>query len=134
MLGIKKQFIKSMIKLEIVGNTPGKLQLYIAQIKKVEEAYKIYETYAEKALQLLKGVEHLQVDYEKGIATIKYNPEQVSVRKVYRWLQVMIDIGLDYYDGLKEIWEKQIDIEESIKVDQLWKKMKPVLQQGLNQI
>lgn len=134
MLGIKKQFIKSMIKLEIVGNTPGKLQLYIAQIKKVEEAYKIYETYAEKALQLLKGVEHLQVDYEKGIATIKYNPEKVSVRKVYRWLQVMIDIGLDYYDGLKEIWEKQIDIEESIKVDQLWKKMKPVLQQGLNQI
>ena len=34
MLGIKKQLIKSMIKLEVVGNAPGRLQVYVAQIKK----------------------------------------------------------------------------------------------------
>ena len=37
MLGIKKQFIKNMIKLEVVGNAPGKLQIYVAQIKKIED-------------------------------------------------------------------------------------------------
>lgn len=125
MLGIKKQLIKSMIKLEIVSNTPGKLQVYVAQIKKVENEYKQYEYYAENALMLLKGVQSLDVDYQKGIATIKYDPSVVDVQKIYRWLQMMIDIGIDYYDELKLVWEK--DGDEAQKVEAIWQRMKPVL-------
>ena len=125
MLGIKKQFIKSMIKLEIVSNTPGKLQVYVAQIKKVEDEYKQYEYYAENAMMLLKGVESLDVDYQKGVATIKYDPSVVDVQKIYRWLQMMIDIGIDYYDELKLVWEK--DGDEAQKVEAIWQRMKPVL-------
>lgn len=125
MLGIKKQFIKSMIKLEIVSNTPGKLQVYIAQIKKVENEYKQYEYYAENALLLIKGVQSLDVDYQKGLATIKYDPSVVDVQKIYKWLQMMIDIGIDYYDELKPMWEK--DGDETKKVEAIWQKMKPIL-------
>lgn len=125
MLGIKKQLIKSMIKLEIVSNTPGKLQIYAAQIKKVENEYKQYEYYAENALMLLKGVQSLDVDYQKGIATIKYDPNVVDVQKIYKWLQMMIDIGIDYYDELKQVWEK--DGDETKKVEAIWQRMKPVL-------
>lgn len=134
MLGIKKQFIKSMIKPEVVSNTPGKLQLYVAQIKKIEEEYKIYETYAEHALLLLNGVENLQVDYPKGIMTITYDNEIVSVQRIMKWLQLMIDIGVDYYDELKSYWEKQPNVEESVKVDQMWKKMRPILQSSLTKL
>lgn len=125
MLGIKKQFIKSMIKLEIVSNTPGKLQVYAAQIKKVENEYKQYEYYAENALLLLKGVQSLDVDYQKGVATIKYDLSVVDVQKIYKWLQMMIDIGIDYYDELKPMWEK--DEDETKKVEAIWQKMKPIL-------
>ena len=125
MLGIKKQFIKSMIKLEIVSNTSGKLQVYVAQIKKVEDEYKQYEYYAENAMLLLKGVESLDVDYQKGVATIKYDVGVVDVQRIYKWLQMMIDIGIDYYDELKPMWEKEGD--EVQKVEEIWKKMKPVL-------
>lgn len=134
MLGIKKQFIKSMIKLEVVSNTPGKLQLYVAQIKKIEDEYKIYEIYAEHALLLLNGVENLQVDYPKGIMTITYDNEIVSVQRIMKWLQLMIDIGVDYYDELKNYWEKQPNVEESVKVDQMWKKMRPILQSSLTKL
>lgn len=125
MLGIKKQFIKSMIKLEIVGNTPGKLQIYVAQIKKVEDEYKQYEYYAENAIRLLKGVESLDVDYQKGVVTIKYDPEVVSVQTIYKWLQMMIDLGIDYYDELKPMWEK--DGDETQKIEAIWQRIKPVL-------
>lgn len=125
MLGIKKQFIKSMIKLEIVGNTPGKLQIYVAQIKKVEDEYKQYEYYAENAIRLLKGVESLDVDYQKGVVTIKYDPEVVSVQTIYKWLQMMIDLGIDYYDELKPMWEKEGD--ETQKIEAIWQRIKPVL-------
>lgn len=125
MLGIKKQFIKSMIKLEIVGNTPGKLQIYVAQIKKVEDEYKQYEYYAENAIRLLKGVESLDVDYQKGIVTIKYDPEVVDVQKIYKWLQMMIDMGIDYYDELKPMWEKEGD--ETQKIEAIWQRIRPAL-------
>jgi len=131
MLGIKKQFIKSMLKPEVVSNTPGKLQLYVAQIKKIEDEYKIYEIYAENALLLLPGVENLQVDYPKGIMTVTYDKDQVSVQRLMKWIQLMIDIGIDYYDDLKAYWEKQPDVEESVKINQMWQKMRPILQQNL---
>lgn len=125
MLGIKKQFIKSMIKLEVVNSTPDKLQIYVAQIKKVEDEYKQYEYYAENALMLLKGVQSLDVDYQKGIATIKYDSQIVNAQKIYRWLQVMIDIGIDYYDDLKPMWEQEGD--ETQKIEVIWQRIKPVL-------
>lgn len=131
MLGIKKQFIKSMIKLEVVSNTPGKLQIYIAQLKKIEDEYKIYENYAENAILLLKGVENLQVDYSKGIATITYDPNVINAQQIYRWFQIMIDIGIDYYDEIKNYWEKNPNIDEGVKVDTIWLRMKPILIQAL---
>lgn len=134
MLGIKKQFIKSMIKLEVVSNTPGKLQIYIAQLKKIEDEYKIYENYAENAIMLLNGVENLQVDYPKGIATITYDPNVVNAQQIYRWFQVMIDIGIDYYDEIKDYWEKSPNVDEGVKVDTIWRRMKPILEQALTKL
>lgn len=125
MLGIKKQFIKNMIKLEVVSNTPGKLQIYVAQIKKVEDEYKRYETYAQKAITLMPGINNIDVDYDKGILMINYDPNQVSVQKVYNWLQVMIDVGIDYYDDIKAGWDMQGN--EGENVEKVWQKMRPVL-------
>ena len=132
MLGIKKQFIKSMIKLEVVGNAPGKLQIYVAQIKKIEDEYKQYEYYAKNAISLLNGVEDLDVDYEKGIVTIKYDTSKVNAQQIYKWLQIIVDIGVDYYDELKAIWEK--DEDEDQKVEEIWQRMRPVLTKALAKI
>ncbi len=132
MLGIKKQFIKNMIKLEVVSNTPGKLQIYVAQIKKVEDEYKRYETYAQKAITLMPGINNIDVDYDKGILTINYDSNQVSVQKVYNWLQVMIDVGIDYYDDIKAGWDMQGN--EGENVEKVWQKMRPVLLSQLGKL
>ena len=132
MLGIKKQFIKSMIKLEVVGNAPGKLQIYVAQIKKIEDEYKHYEYYAQNAISLLNGVQDLDVDYEKGIINIKYDTAKVNAQQIYKWLQVIVDIGVDYYDELKGIWEK--DGDEAQKAEEIWQRMRPVLIKALAKI
>ena len=132
MLGIKKQFIKSMIKLEVVGNAPGKLQIYVAQIKKIEDEYKQYEYYAQNAISLLNGVQDLDADYEKGIINIKYDTAKVNAQQIYKWLQVIVDIGVDYYDELKGIWEK--DGDEDQKAEEIWQRMRPVLIKALAKI
>ena len=129
MLGIKKQLIKSMIKLEVVGNAPGELQIYVAQIKKVEDEYKHYQIYAEHAIELLKGVQDLDTDYQKGVVTIKYDPNEVNAQQIYKWLQIILDIGIDYYDDLKLMWEAEGD--EDQKVEMIWQRMKPVLMKAM---
>ena len=129
MLGIKKQLIKSMIKLEVVGNAPGELQIYVAQIKKVEDEYKHYQIYAEHAIELLKGVQDLDTDYQKGVVTIKYDSNEVNAQQIYKWLQIILDIGIDYYDDLKLMWEAEGD--EDQKVEMIWQRMKPVLMKAM---
>ena len=129
MLGIKKQLIKSMIKPEVVGNAPGKLQIYVAQIKKIDDEYKHYQVYAENAISLLKGVEDLDVDYAKGIIIIKYDSKVVNAQQIYRWLQVIIDLGVDYYEELKAIWDKEGD--EDQKVEEIWQRMRPILLEAM---
>lgn len=130
MLGIKKQLIKNMIKLEVVSNTPGKLKIYVAQLKKIDDDYKHYEFYAQNAIGLLKGIKDLDVDYMSGVATINYDPDIVNAQQIYRWLQVMIDIGIDYYDELKAIWQQEGD--EDQKVEEIWQRIRPVLLKALN--
>lgn len=132
MLGIKKQFIKSMIKLEVVGNAPGRLQIYVAQIKKIQEEYKHYQVYAENAILMLNGVQDVDVDYLSGVVTIKYNADIVNPQQIYKWIQVIIDLGIDYYDELKAIWEK--DGDEDQKVEEIWTLVKPALTKAIKNL
>ncbi|MBE6023038.1 MAG: hypothetical protein E7231_07370 [Cellulosilyticum sp.] len=132
MLGIKKQLIKSMIKLEVVGNTPGKLQIYVAQLKKIDDEYKHYQAYAENAISLLKGINDFDVDYQKGIVTINYDTSVVNAQQIYRWLQVIVDIGIDYYEELKSVWDKEG--EDAQKVEEIWQRMRPILVAALAKI
>jgi len=132
MLGIKKQLIKSMIKLEVVGNTPGKLQIYVAQLKKIDDEYKHYQAYAENAISLLKEINDIDVDYQKGIVTINYDTSVVNAQQIYRWLQVIVDIGIDYYEELKSVWDKEG--EDAQKVEEIWQRMRPILVAALAKI
>ena len=129
MLSIKKQFIKNMIKLEVVSNTPGKLELYISQIKKVEDEYKVYEVYADRMMKLLKGVKGISVDYDRGLLTVNYEETKLNPRQVYGWIQTMVDVGIEYYDEIKQSWNKNSN--EAAEVEKVWNKMEPVLKSKL---
>ena len=76
--------------------------------------------------------DHIAVDYDKGILTINYDPNQLTVQKVYNWLQVMIDVGIDYYDEIKAGWNMQGN--EAEQVEKVWQKMQPVLLSQLSKI
>lgn len=130
MFGIKKQLIKNAIKLEVVQSIPGKLVIYVAQIKKLDEAYKKYFPYVEEGIKFLKGIESVMVDYEKGLVSIKYDTDEVSAQKIYHWLTALVNRGVDEYEDVKKQFSKA-DFEED-KLDQtvekIWQQVvKPAL-------
>lgn len=126
MFGLKKHFIKSMIKIDVVNNIPGSLTLHAAQISQVEDEYKSYEHFAIDALKLLKGINSVKVDYENGLVTIKYNNEIVTAGDIQNWIDAIVDVVIDNKDFIKDNWEKDVNL--------VWDKMKPILLQSLNNL
>jgi hypothetical protein len=92
---LKKQFIKSVIKLTIVENKPNLLKTHIAKLSELDKKFKTHDRYIIEAFKLLNGVENINVSYEEGILTIHYNEQIVTAQKVYSWMRVILDVALD---------------------------------------
>lgn len=130
MFGIKKQLIKNAIKLEVVQSTPGKLVIYVAQIKKLEEEYKKYVPYAVEGIKFLEGIQNVTVDYEKGLVNIKYDIDKVSAQKIYKWLNALVNRGVDEYENVKKQFPKEDFETDKLdeNVEKIWQLVvKPAL-------
>lgn len=126
MFGLKKNLIKSMIKVETVSNKPGELKLYAKQISDVEDEYKVYEHFVLDALKMLGGIRTVNVDYDRGLVTIKYDENEVSADQIYHWIDILVDVSLDYKDFIKDNWEKDVNM--------VWTKMKPILEKRVMEV
>ncbi len=126
MFGFKKNLIKSMIKIETISNEPGELKLYAKQITDIEDEYKNYEHFVLEAIQMLKGINKVNVDYDRGLVTIMYNETQVSAEEIYRWIDILIDISLDYKEFIKDNWEKDVNL--------VWAKLRPILEKRVAEV
>lgn len=126
MFGFKKNLIKSMIKIETISNEPGELKLYAKQITDIEDEYKNYEHFVLEAIQMLKGINKVNVDYDRGLVTIMYNESQVSAEEIYRWIDILIDISLDNKEFIKDNWEKDVNL--------VWAKLRPTLEKRVAEV
>ncbi|WP_054742727.1 heavy-metal-associated domain-containing protein [Cellulosilyticum ruminicola] len=120
MFGFKKNLIKSMIKIETISNDPGELKLYAKQIIDIEDEYRVYEHFILDAIKILKGINDVKVDYDRGLVTIKYNESLVAAEEIYRWIDILIDISLDNKEFIKDNGEKDVNL--------VWAKLKPILE------
>ena len=126
MFGFKKNLIKSMIKIETISNEPGELKLYAKQITDIEDEYKNYEHFVLEAIQMLKGINKVNVDYDRGLVTIMYNESQVSAEEIYRWIDILVDISLDNKEFIKDNWEKNVNL--------VWAKLRPILEKRVAEV
>lgn len=108
-----------MFKYEVVGNKPGDLQISVPKLKKVEEEDKKYAIYGERALKYLDGVQDVKIDYAKGLVDVIYDITKTTGRKIYKWIEIVVDLTIDNYEDYKDIWSKENLTDEDI--EKLWK-------------
>lgn len=126
MFGLKKNIIKSMIKIETVSSTPGELKLYAKQIADIDEEYKSYEHFVLDAIKVLEGITGVAVDYNQAIVTIKYNPNELDAAQIYKWIDILVDISLDNKEFIKDNWEKDVNL--------VWAKLNPILKKRVMEV
>lgn len=126
MFGLKKNLIKSMIKIETISNEPGELKLYAKQIADIEDEYKSYEHFVLDAIKILNGIKKVSVDYDRALVTITYNENEVSAGQIYKWIDILVDISLDNKDFIKDNWEKDVNL--------VWAKLRPILEKRVMEV
>ncbi|MHC1749068.1 MAG: hypothetical protein AB9856_12225 [Cellulosilyticaceae bacterium] len=123
MLGIQKQFIKNYLGLNVISNKPGVLTIRVNGLNKVDEELRNYEPYFEETIKLLEGIEGADVDYDKDVVTITYNPLILTPQKVYRWIGITADVVIDKMDYIKANWEDDLMGVVNILQTELKKKL-----------
>ncbi len=99
---LKKQFIKSFIKLTVVENKSNVLKVHVAKLSELDKKYKIYDKYLEDAIKLLKGVHSTHIDYEHSVIVIHYDEKSITSQKIYQWIKIIIDVTVDHLEFIEK--------------------------------
>ncbi|MEG0014045.1 MAG: hypothetical protein RSD26_09105 [Cellulosilyticaceae bacterium] len=105
MIGLKKQLVKSFINLKVVSNKPGELIIQSNAMTKIDEGFKIYDKEGIELVKLLDGIQDVTADYQLTRITIKYDTSKLTPHKVMKWVEIIIDVSLEYLEVIKEKWE-----------------------------
>ena len=105
MFGLKKQLIKSFIKLDVVENKPGLLKIQILKLSDLDKKYRTYEGYVLESIKCLEGIQEATIDYTRSIIVIGYNQHMLTPQKIYRWMQVLLDVSVENLELIQRYWE-----------------------------
>ena len=85
----------------------------------IEDEYRSYERFVISAIKKLSGIQNINVDYDRGIVTINYNQNMLTVSRIQAWIDILVDITIENKDFIKDNWEKD--------VEQVWSTLNPIL-------
>ncbi len=108
MASIKNQLLKSFIKINVLENLPGMLKIHIRDLNNIKKEIRIYDQYVIVAIELLKGIQDVTIDYQKNTITILYDKDIVRPQLIYKWLHIIIDVAIDNLDFIKKYSKQNI--------------------------
>lgn len=126
MKGLKKQLVKSFINLRVVSNVPGEIVIQSNAIAKIGEEFQGYDKQAKSLAFLLEGIEEVDVDYKTNKVKIKYDTNKLTPKKVLRWVEIMIDVAIDYLEVIQQYGETNLEYVIGILREALIKRLKEV--------
>lgn len=126
MNSFKKQLIKSFINIRLVSDKPGELIIQTNALAKIGEEVKDYDKQVEALALLLDGIQEVTADYRTNRITIKYDPSKLTNRKVLKWLEIMIDVGIDNLEIIQKYGEDNPDYVINILENALMQKIKDI--------
>ncbi len=109
MFGLKKQLIKSFIKLSVIENKPNILKIRINKLEDIAPEYRIYKGDIIEAIKLLQGIEDVAVHFDEGTITIGYDSQKLTPQTIFYWLQIIIDVGLDHFEFIEQYATKDME-------------------------
>ncbi|OOB77676.1 MAG: hypothetical protein BEN19_00345 [Epulopiscium sp. Nuni2H_MBin003] len=95
MAGIKSLFLKKLLNFSISEDSDGFLKLHAKSLAKLEDDNEVYADKIISLLQLIKGIQTINLDKKNCFIDIKYDSNVISVQNIIKYIDVIIDVISD---------------------------------------
>lgn len=120
-MNFKKQFIKNYLKIKLVTNKPGVLQIRIGMLPKIGEQYKAFERNVIELMKILPGITDIKTQFDTGDITFVYDTAVLSDRQLMMWINTVVDVAIDSVQLISGYGESNPDY--------VMNQLRPVLEQ-----
>lgn len=124
MLKITKQVLKKLVKFKVSRSMPGRIRLRSNAPSNLYKQVELYNDYLERAILMLPGIEKVELNYTIGTALIIYDVEKTYEDKILKWINKIIDTGLENVDTITEYSDENRQYVESVIEQQLREEVK----------
>ncbi len=116
MIDLQESLLRRCFRPKVECDLPGRLRLRFARHALLPEEAKPYLHYVEEVLKLLPGVDTVQLNPRIGTILVLYAPHGASARQILRWVDIVVDTGLEIARGIKADDEiSEDDLAEAVR-------------------
>lgn len=119
MLAVTKIVLKKLLEFKILRSIPGRMRLKSKAPENIYKNVEQYEDYLKSAILLLDGIDEVEFNFNIGTALILYNIEKTYEAKVLKWINKIIQVGIDNQETIEEYFNRDIEYLEMLIEQQL---------------
>ncbi|MBR1559648.1 MAG: hypothetical protein IJ646_05335 [Clostridia bacterium] len=112
---LEEGFLRRSLRPRVDCDIPGRLRMCFSRHALLPEAAKPYLHYVEDVLKLLPCVREVRLNPRIGTILVLYAPEAGSARQILRWVDIVVDTGLELAREL----EGASDVREDALADRI---------------
>ena len=92
---IEETFARRCLKPKAECNLPGRLRMRFSHYDLLPKEALPYLHYVSEVLKMLPGVKDVSVTARTGSILVIYDPEITNTRRIMRWVDIVVDTGLE---------------------------------------
>ena len=103
---VGETFLRHCLKPRVECDLPGRLRMRFRHSEQLSKEALPYLHYVQDVLTMLPGVTDVTVNARIGTALVLYDAQTTSSRQILRWVDIVVDTGLEI---AKEIKPEEVD-------------------------
>lgn len=116
---LEKVILKRVSKFTVIESVPGRIKLKSNAPESVYEQVEPYDKELKIAILFLDGIERVELDYNRGIILIRYDITKVNDRKVLKWIDSIVKIGLENKEVISKYSSTDMNYLEELLEEKL---------------
>ena len=108
---VGETFLRHCLKPRVECDLPGRLRMHFRHSEQLSKEALPYLHYVQDVLTMLPGVTDVTVNARIGTALVLYDAQTTSSRQILRWVDIVVDTGLEIAKEIKpeEVNEQKLE-------------------------
>jgi hypothetical protein len=116
---IPKVVLRKLLEYQVIERTPGRIRFKFNGPEFIYNQLEPYDKYFKVAILLLDGIDKVEFNYIIGTLCILYDIKRIDEDKVLKWINKIIEIGVENQEVIEEYSNTDIEYLENLLEKQL---------------